>query len=324
MGAPAQLRALRDGPSFRYRLGLSATPERWFDEDATNALYAYFGPIVFEYTLKEALADGVLVPYDYFPELVQLTGDEREEYLKLSRRLAALGGGGEKGNEEQSSLLFRRARLLAGARNKLPHLRSLITKSQEGSTALSQALVYCGDGTVETDIDDPNPNERRYVEEVADLLGFDLHIRCSVYVAETKLKQRLQMQEDLATGRIQAIVAIRCLDEGVDIPSVKTAFILASSRNPRQFIQRRGRVLRRDDASGKTHATIFDFVVVPPDPQDEQIRKSERSLLKAELRRVIEFARLSRNEGVTLQRLRALRTQYNLLGYDGSDNGPEE
>ena len=120
-------------------------------------------------------------------------------------------------------------------------------------------------------------------------------------------------------GQIQVIIAIRCLDEGVDIPPVRTAFILASSRNPRQFIQRRGRVLRRDVKSGKTHATIFDFIVIPPSTDNALAWKTEQALLREELRRVIEFSALARNEGVTLKRLRPLREKYNLLGFTGSD-----
>lgn len=255
LATPSQLRTLSQGHDFRYRMGLSATPQRHFDDGSTSALFAYFGPVVFEFNLREALKEGVLVPYSYFPEIVQLTEDERGAYLEISRRLASqMGSGGLRNNPQVSLLLFRRARLIAGAQNKLIHLRKLIEEDQKENGPLSHTLIYCGDGTVETDTDDPNPDERRYIGEVADMLGVGFGIRCSIYVAETKLKDRIRMHTQLATREIQAIAAIRCLDEGVDIPSVRTAYILASSRNPRQFIQRRGRVLRRDEASGKTHA----------------------------------------------------------------------
>ncbi|MHA7630831.1 DEAD/DEAH box helicase family protein [Corallococcus sp. M7] len=321
MGASSQLSALQRAGEFRYRLGLSATPERWFDPHGTEAILEFFGTVVFRYTLGDALSEGSLVPYDYFPELVELTPSEAQRYQEITRKLGPFisktGQLGESSDAALTALLTRRARLLASASNKHRRLQELLGESLASGAPVSRTLIYCGDGTVETDRDDPNPDEQRQVEVVADLLAQRLHITCGIYVAETKLEERLRLQTQLVTGRIQAIVAIRCLDEGVDIPPVRTAYILASSRNPRQFIQRRGRLLRRDDTSQKTHATIYDFVVVPPNGGTDMAWKTERDLLRGELKRIVEFSSLARNEGVSLKRLRPLREQYNLIGFSG-------
>ena len=323
MGAPSQIAALRNAGDFKYRLGLSATPERWFDVEGTEALKEYFGQVVFHYTMKEALDEKVLVPYDYFPELIELTPQEAEEYQEITAKIGPmmfLNKGNVNGNSSGlTALLMRRARLIASAANKQIRLEELLAQMKSSNQVIDRTLIYCGDGTVETDSDDPNLDEQRQVEAVADLLTQRLDITCGIYVAETKLEQRHRLQEQLVAGQIQVIIAIRCLDEGVDIPPVRTAFILASSRNPRQFIQRRGRVLRRDVKSGKTHATIFDFIVIPPSTDNALAWKTEQALLREELRRVIEFSALARNEGVTLKRLRPLREKYNLLGFTGSD-----
>ena len=103
------------------------------------------------------------------------------------------------------------------------------------------------------------------------------------------------------------MVSIRCLDEGVDIPAVDHALILASSQNPRQFIQRRGRVLRK--APWKHIAAIHDAIVVPVSLEDEP---EQTSLLKSEFVRAIEFSKsaLNRDAGAELRHIAAT------LGFD--------
>ncbi len=106
------------------------------------------------------------------------------------------------------------------------------------------------------------------------------------------------MRIEFATGKKQVLVAIRCLDEGVDFPEARRAFILASSTNPRQFVQRRGRILRR--APGKTIAEIHDFVVEPPvsATDDARILETMRRLFRREMERVVEFAETASNAGL--------------------------
>lgn len=285
------------------RLGLSATPERWFDLEGTARLFNYFGPVIEpKFTLKMALQKGVLVPYKYVPVLIELDDDERERYLDISTRIA------KQWNADAESpslrfLLLERSRLVASARNKLVAIRKLFSSTLRDQ---SHFLVYCGDGTVETETDS---GVARQVDEVMRLLGSDLGMRVSRYTAEESLDQREILRTEIDDGRLQGLIAIRCLDEGVDIPSIRTAVILASSSNPRQFIQRRGRVLRR--AVGKDLAVVYDMVVVPP--QEAIASESERSLLRKELVRFVEFADLAINSGEARSIILPLQKKFNLM-----------
>lgn len=292
--------------SINLRLALSATPERWFDEHGTEELFNYFGPILEpQLTLKEAIIKKALVPYRYYPMLVELSDDEREEYLSLSEKIAKIFhqiGDEDENNMLLSALLTKRARLIASACNKLIALRELMKKKINDT----HMLFYCGDGTV----DDPvTQEEMRHVDAVCKLLGHELGIRIASFTAETILAEREVIKRQLDNGELQGLVAIRCLDEGVDIPSVKTAVILASSRNPRQFIQRRGRVLR--PSPGKTSAEIYDMIVTPP--EEVTAYASERSLLRNELIRFAEFADLALNGGEARRGILDLQRRYGLL-----------
>jgi len=132
----------------------------------------------------------------------------------------------------------------------------------------------------------------------------------NTYTAETSLDEREDLRRQFETGDLQGLVAIRCLDEGVDIPAIQTAVILASSSNPRQFIQRRGRILR--PSPGKTRAELFDLIVVPPD-LGEEFWAIEQKLLRQELKRFVEFADLAINSGSARRILLPLQEKYRLL-----------
>ena len=287
------------------RLGLSATPERWFDEEGTNELFDYFGPILKpELTLSDGIKYGALCPYRYYPHLVELTGEERDEYLRLSDRIARTfhGAEGSQENEVRTALLMRRARLIATAANKLPALRSIM----KDRLAASHVLFYCGDGRVDASASE---EEARQIEAVCALLGKELGFRVDSYTEEDTTVDRAAKRDGFEAGTLQGLVAIRCLDEGVDIPSVRTAVILASSSNPRQFIQRRGRILRM--SPGKEYAELFDMIVVPPTDVCEW--ESERTMLRKELRRLAEFADLALNSGQARSTVFALQKTFDLL-----------
>jgi superfamily II DNA or RNA helicase len=294
----------------RYRLGLSATPEQYMaTSDEDDRLYKYYGPICARYTLGEALRDGVLTPYDYHLSIVHLTDDETEEYVALteeiSKRLAVstIDDDGSSGDSILEMLLFRRARLIGSAKNKLPTLRALLS----GSSPAPLSLFYCGDGSVESPSEDGE--FIRQVEAVSLLLG-DLGWRSSRFTSyESKSKRRLLLEE-FKIGNIDALVAIRCLDEGINIPGCHTAYLLASSRNPRQFIQRRGRILRK--APGKERATIYDFVVMLPEAVISSYEQ-ERKLFAAELGRVAEFAGLCENYAQAYRQIQGVLERYDLV-----------
>ncbi|VXD16593.1 Type III restriction enzyme, res subunit [Planktothrix serta PCC 8927] len=288
------------------RLALSATPERHFDDSGTDAILNYFGPVLQpELTLAEAIRQGALVRYLYYPILVELTEAESRAYHRLTTRIGwALMEDNKnwENNETITALLIQRSRLIASATNKLDALRQLMkTRLQTTHT-----LFYCGDGSVET-LEDYSP---RQLEATVELLGSELGYRVNTYTAETPLIEREKLRQQFEQGELQGLVAIRCLDEGVDIPAIQNAVILASSCNPRQFIQRRGRILRPHP--GKERATLFDMIVLPPDLERNTL-EVERNLLRKELKRFLEFANLADNAGEARLKLLQLQKRYGLL-----------
>lgn len=290
------------------RLGLSATPERYFDEEGTTALLAYFGEILDpEFTLADAIKKGALVHYLYYPILVKLTDAEGLIYVKLTQRIGWILNKQETSrqnladNQVLKSLLMQRSRLIASAANKLTALRKLM--SQRLHT--HHTLFYCGDGQIESSSLDC----RRQLDAVTRILGQELGYRVNTYTAETPLPERVKIQQQFERGELQGLVAIRCLDEGIDIPAIRHAVILASSGNPRQFIQRRGRILRPHP--GKEKATLFDTIVLPPELERETW-EVEKNLLRRELQRFIEFAQLADNAPAAMDELAAIQEKYGL------------
>ena len=287
------------------RLALSATPERYFDDAGTEALLDYFGAVLQpEFTLRDAIAQGALVRYRYYPVLVDLTESESALYSDLTMRIGrAIAMGGDEDNDNLTALLMQRARLIGAAANKLEALQDVMRSRLH----TSHTLFYCGDGSVE---DGVSEESQRQLAAVAQLLGHDLGYRVNTYTAETTLEEREDLQKQFEAGELQGLVAIRCLDEGVDIPAIETAVILASSGNPRQFIQRRGRVLRPHP--NKQRATIFDMIVLPPE-MERGTMEVERNFLRRELNRFVEFADLADNAGEARVQLLDLQKRYGLL-----------
>lgn len=295
-------------PNAQYRLALSATPERWLD-DGTQALTGYFGPVAFELDLRQAIEIGALCRYRYHPRLVELTGEENELYLSLTAQIARLIAAGDTIDDDSNSplgkLLRRRTGVLGHADGKLGQLAADMTEYRDSWFQ----LVYCAEGRKPTD--DLAFRPPTQVAQVIDLLGNKLHVTAHPYVSDTPRAERKVLLRRFGTGDdLRALVAMKCLDEGVDIPDARVAYLLASSSNPRQFIQRRGRILRR--AVGKSWAEIIDYVAVPKagSPLNFDV---ERRLLIRELERVNEFAKLAENYEETLLVLRPLKETYQLM-----------
>ncbi|HEY0715247.1 MAG TPA: DEAD/DEAH box helicase family protein [Polyangia bacterium] len=295
-----------------YRVGLSATPEKWMDPDGTARILDYFGSIVHRYGLAEALDDEVLTPYLYHPTLVALEPDEAEKYEEYTAKLAKFGITDDASDlsEGAKALLLKRARLLASARGKLPVLMNLL-EARRNDTHM---LIYCGDGRPEAGEDEM---PARQIEDVV-AMAEDLGIICALYTAETPPDRRRVILQDFDAGRIQALVAIRCLDEGVDVPSTRTAFILSSSTNPRQFVQRRGRVLRRSPATGKVRAEIFDFFMVPDaSSTGGYISNAMAGVVRKQLDRMMEFSTLALNGPRARKELLGWTERHGLMGLWG-------
>lgn len=281
-----------------FRLALSATPDRWFDDEGTAALRSYFGETVFSFPLEQAIGVS-LTPYYYHPHLVQLTDEELETYQELSVRIAQLAGrDDERAQEALKLLLMRRAELLNKATNKIVELSKLIDASDQ----IEHTLFYCAPGQI---------------DDIQRMLGWDHGLLVQRFTAEEDTRERKQRLADFASGEIQALVAMKCLDEGVDVPSTRTAYIMASSSNPREFIQRRGRVLRK--SPGKEFSVIHDMIPVPPTAwttsQDSATFNIERGIIRKELERFKEFASPALNKHKAMDVIWEIASRYNLMDF---------
>jgi superfamily II DNA or RNA helicase len=263
-----------------WRLGLSATPERANDPLGTSAIFDFFGGIIDRYSLKDALDDGVLAPYVYYPAWVRLTDDEQQRWDRMTaeirRRYAIAQAPGAKPHTQDQlrHKLIERARIAKGAANKIPRAAELVATHYRPDEE-HRWLIYCD-----------NQTQLGLVRDALEARG----IRSWEY-------HRQMLGDPGATLRLFAVsggivVAIKCLDEGVDIPSATHALILASSRNPREFIQRRGRVLRQ--SSHKTVATLLDVLVLP-----DSVDQDDPSwpLVVGELARALQFASCALGQG---------------------------
>jgi DNA phosphorothioation system restriction enzyme len=310
LGAENIQKSLPEG--IQLRLGLSATPERHHDPLGTQAIIDYFGGIVYEFPLARAIAEGQLCSYRYHPILVSLSDTEAEEYAEITARLGRMMGGSKNEDSEFGQaamrLLIRRSRLLGSAVNKQEALDRVIASLPERP---KKALFYCGDGRTTDSITD---EEVRQIQAVSRLLGEKHGLRVRNFTYRESSEEREEILRDLASGFLDGVVAIRCLDEGIDLPDLRMGFLLASSTNPRQFVQRRGRMLRH--APGKARAIIYDFIMQPPDfggTLDAAAFNLERNFFQRELRRITEFCQTAENGPEALNALRALRINYNLI-----------
>lgn len=325
-GAPRFLNVLTD--LYTYRLALSATIDRHNDAEGTQKLFDFFGEKCIEYTLEEAIAKGVLTKYYYYPILTYLTPVELDEYLHFTLEISkcmVVGKDGKKTLSERGKrLALKRARIVSGAQDKLTKLETAILPYKDKN----HILVYCGSTTVATEdhIDpDVEDKDERQIVAVSKLLGNKLNMRVSRFTSEEDMNKRALLKEEFADGaNIQALIAIRCLDEGVNIPAIKTAFILASTTNPKEYIQRRGRVLRtfKDPKTGKekAYAEIFDFITLPRALKNiaylsEEQRKMELSLIKRELARAEDFARLAINKTEARKVIDKIKDEYSINEY---------
>jgi superfamily II DNA or RNA helicase len=284
------------------RLGLSATPRRWYDDPGTAAIFSYFGNTCFEFSLEAAIRAGYLTPYRYHPQPVSLTDDEVEQYEALTNRLTALTHNTRTSAENQEKikkLLLRRATIVSRAQAKLPAmlsvLQGVIAREHKAGRETHGVLVYCAPGT------------HREALRAVGALG----LRCHEFVHTVTIAEREHLLQQFADGDIQALVAVKCLDEGVDLPATSTAFLMASSTNPREFVQRRGRILRL--SPGKHEAVIYDFLVVPASERTDSTGETELSVLRREMPRFVEFASCAKNEFEARQVVRGFLDRYEML-----------
>ncbi len=304
---------------YTYRLALSATLERHNDEEGTERLYSFFGEKCIDYPLERAIEENKLTKYKYYPILTTLSEPELAEYSQLSYEISKcviFGKDGKKKlSEKGKRLALKRARLVGGATDKITQLEEYIKPYRHDK----HILVYCGATTIlpdNQDYSDTTDEDIRQIDAVTDLLGNRIGMNVAQFTSREDVQKREILKREFADGvTMQALIAIKCLDEGVNIPKIKTAFILASTTNPKEYIQRRGRVLRL--AEGKEFAEIYDFIALPR-PLDEvhfltkEQRKRELTLVKNELSRAEEFARLAINMVQAEQTIKQVKEAYSI------------
>ena len=261
---------------YQFRLGLSATPSRWLDDKGTELIMNYFGGTVFSFDLKRAIESGFLTRYSYFPHFIELTPEEMDEYKSYAKKIAiAMSKNQSEKNESLNLLLIKRKKIITNAKNKLLEMKLILNSINR----IKNCLIYC------------SPKQIKDVKEELARRGIIFHR----FTSKENVNDRKIIKRKFAIGEYSVLVAMRCLDEGVDIPSTELGIIMASSGNPKEYIQRRGRLLR--NFPGKTKAIIHDIIVVPSFniKLPLELLENERKILKGELSRYQEFAESSLN-----------------------------
>lgn len=281
--------------TFDYMLGLSATPFSGTSAAKGNELMQYFGGQVFSLPIEDALDRGFLVPYYYYPIYVYATEEEEERFNKLSRVILSCFRNGKCIDPDLLVKTLRnRLRIISMAEEKLLKMDDIINQVDEKD----HVVVYCGDGKL---FDNNSGEELRHIQSVKRVLSAHDY-KASQFTAQENMQDRMELVDSFNKGEISALAAIRCLDEGINIPSIKSALILSSNDDYREFVQRRGRILRT--YNGKQSAKIYDVIVLP--------KSNSEQWAKIELRRFHEYAKLSENWNDLEDELTDMLIQYGL------------
>jgi len=279
-----------------YRLGLSATPQRYGDDEGTRALFDYFGKIVFSFPIEKAIGK-YLTEYYYYPIPVELTETEFEEYCSLTAQIGRFAGKTDDAStDRRNKLAIKRARVQNNSVNKLDWLSENIRE-----LPLEYSLFYSGE---------------MIFDQVKELLGKKLKISLHEFTSRQSRAERRKLLKDFAEQKVKSLIAMKCLDEGVDVPPTRVAYFLASSGNPKEFIQRRGRVLRT--FKEKEYATIYDLISIPPKRFIEEGRHGKeygavKSAFAKEYKRIQEFSSMALNQYKSLNEMYEMANTLDLL-----------
>lgn len=316
------------------RIGLSATPERQFDDIGNKELAEFWAAqngYTYEYSMKAAIANNVLCSYVYYPHIVCLSNEEMEDYKVLSRKISkfvAIHGFQDDPDAVLSALLLKRKRIIHKAVNKIDVFEKIISDIYEKYGTLKYTLVYVPEGGVSnTDSDIFNDREDVVDDDTSQSL-IDLFSSKITEVSPTTTVKQFKsssknkdiLLRDFASGKLEVLTSMKCLDEGVDVPQSKVAIFCSSTGNPRQFVQRRGRILRQSRGTGKEQAIIHDLVVVPDFSKLSDEYNIERQMVISELARVRNFALLSENSNSTIKELNDILRYYNLSLFTSEDS----
>lgn len=301
MGAPQARRALLD--KYDYRIALSATPQRWFDEDGSTLIYEYFGNKSYEFPIEKALntvnrltGKPFLVNYYYHPRFIELEDYELEEYKKVSDKIkkrSNMTSGDDEAQKFLQFMLFQRANMEKNAENKYKELAKILDEIPD----ISDTIIFVSD---------------EQLPRVLQMLG-NRGIRAHKFTKDEGKKkedrfggisEREYLIDKFVSGDYQVLVAIKCLDEGIDIPSAKRAIVMASSTNPREYVQRIGRIIRQEKNRIKESADIYDLIIKPNlEGFDEEFAQLELRVFNKEMTRVKDLSKNSLNNALVLSEL---------------------
>lgn len=294
---------------YLYKLGLSATPIFGSNSEKTKVLLDWFGGQVIDLPIEKALGK-YLVNYEYHPIFVSATDADEKRFKKATQlMLSGMDFAQEKIIDEEKFTLGYRGRLraISMAEEKTSRIVEIFSQIQDKD----HTIIYCSDGKLWKENKKTHEvKETRHLEHILNLINDDCLCsnggKASKFTATEDVGERMQLIDSFNRGYIEYLVAIRCLDEGINIPSIKSALILSSNDNYREFVQRRGRILRQ--YKDKTVAHIYDVIVLPSFDND--------SFAKIEFRRYYEYARLALNKERLLETLSQCLNEYGLTNDD--------
>lgn len=314
-----------DSIKYLRRIGLSATPSRQFDDLGNRKINEFFCSsegFTFEYSMREAIDNDFLCRYYYYPHIVRLNGEEMFEYIRISRQLSKLYNYDKelfmKNDDILIALLLKRKRIIHKAQQKEKIFETILKERYKEKGDLKYTLVYVPEGNTPDSIADvfdvtdtlDTDNDAEHLIDRYTQIVCAINPKITVREFTSSSKERSKILDDFACGKLEVLTSMKCLDEGVDVPRSEMAIFCASTGNPRQFVQRRGRILRKH--KDKYRAIIHDLIVAPWVSTAEDSYIMERNLLETELKRVRDFASLSENADYTYTELEDITSYYNL------------
>ena len=323
LGSKGQLKKLN--PHFKKKIGLSATPDRKYDEEGSKKLYDYFDTdepcFTYNYSMGKAIENENLSEFEYYPYFTQLQPQELEEYKKLTKELFKCFDKDGNQTEAYNMKLIQRKRIVNSAQNKKKVFRDILNDCQnKWGNNFKHIFVFSPEGYEPNyDKDEDTIIEKEEIKEISNyvrIIGEEFNFKASSYTGEKSIKDRKRILNNFREGKFDALVSMKCLDEGVDVPKTEYAIFLSSTGNPRQFIQRRGRVLRKYP---NKIAKIFDIIVSPDISSGLNVneQKEEKKILENELVRLFDFIALSKNCSDTINNynLKKLCKKFNIDEY---------
>ena len=312
------------------RIALSATPERIYDEEGSAEIGTFFNdsrPYIYSFPMSRAIREGRLCHYFYYPKVAYLNDNEMELYAYLSKKLALLWDSSKNeftNKEEANRILIQRKRIIHKCENKINVYKNILREITEEN--LKYTFVYAPQGkyqkigekdSVNCVLDDED--DTSFIQKLLDVTkGIYPQKLCNTFTGKDKKEKREILLKSFEKGTINVLFAMKCLDEGVDIPRAERGIFTSSTGNPREFIQRRGRLLRKH--KDKRYSYIYDIIVIPSTiNREESFSKTEQNLVKAELKRVAYFASLAENcyaNGGAYEQLNGVAQHFGILWGD--------